>query len=209
MSMTEPLLDTPIAHPLESTVTIAPDLSNPLTPFNSTPGALHADPVDRCPEARPFEPSDVLSPRNTSLLNAKSLSTESMPFSTAASVSGVSKQDVPPVYDSLTGQSTETVQVGIDASLSSPWPTDSPSLQSFSVNALDLDDLNSMRRSQTSSLTTVASLVWSANPNLTAREVHTVLAQTAYDLGRAGYDLVYGHGFVNADAAVRRAIALR
>jgi subtilisin family serine protease len=54
----------------------------------------------------------------------------------------------------------------------------------------------------------VASLVWSANPNLTATQVHRVLAETAYDLGNSGYDYVYGHGFVNADAAVRRAIAL-
>jgi serine protease len=54
----------------------------------------------------------------------------------------------------------------------------------------------------------VASLVWSMNPNLTARHVHRVLAQTAHDLGRPDYDLMYGHGFVNADAAVRRAIAL-
>jgi hypothetical protein len=54
----------------------------------------------------------------------------------------------------------------------------------------------------------VASLVWSANPNLTATQVYQILADTASDLGIPGYDLVTGHGFVNADAAVRRAIAL-
>jgi serine protease len=54
----------------------------------------------------------------------------------------------------------------------------------------------------------VASLVWSINPNLSARQVHQVLAQTTHDLGRPDYDLFHGHGFVNADAAVRRAIAL-
>jgi hypothetical protein len=54
----------------------------------------------------------------------------------------------------------------------------------------------------------VASLVWSANPNLTAVQVHGILAETAFDLGLQGYDLEYGHGFVNADAAVRRAIAI-
>lgn len=54
----------------------------------------------------------------------------------------------------------------------------------------------------------VASLVWSANPNLSAGQVQQVLAQTAYDLGVPGYDTTYGNGFVNADAAVRRAIAL-
>ncbi|MEA5464073.1 S8 family serine peptidase [Leptothoe sp. PORK10 BA2] len=55
----------------------------------------------------------------------------------------------------------------------------------------------------------VASLVWSANPNLTATQVHQILAETAFDLGIRGYDIEYGHGFVNADAAVRRAMALR
>ena len=53
----------------------------------------------------------------------------------------------------------------------------------------------------------VASLVWSANPNLSAGEIKTILSQTAYDLGAPGYDTVYGYGFVNADAAVRRAMA--
>ena len=54
----------------------------------------------------------------------------------------------------------------------------------------------------------VASLVWSANSDLTAAEVKQILSETATDLGQAGYDIFYGHGFVNADAAVRRAIAL-
>jgi hypothetical protein len=54
----------------------------------------------------------------------------------------------------------------------------------------------------------VASLVWSINPNLTATQVHHILQQTATDLGIPGRDLEYGNGFVNADAAVRRAIAL-
>ena len=54
----------------------------------------------------------------------------------------------------------------------------------------------------------VASLVWSANPDLTASEIKDILSETAYDLGVAGYDLEYGHGLVDADAAVRRAIAL-
>lgn len=54
----------------------------------------------------------------------------------------------------------------------------------------------------------VASLVWSANPNLSATEVHTILRETAYDLGFNGYDYEYGAGFVNADAAVRRAMAI-
>ncbi len=57
-------------------------------------------------------------------------------------------------------------------------------------------------------VTGVASLVWSANANLSATQVREILSQTATDLGSAGYDQYYGNGFVNADAAVRRAIAI-
>jgi serine protease len=54
----------------------------------------------------------------------------------------------------------------------------------------------------------VCSLVWSVNPSLTATQVKSILATTAYDLGAPGYDTVYGYGLVNADTAVRRALAL-
>ncbi|ARV61816.1 peptidase S8 and S53 subtilisin kexin sedolisin [Nostocales cyanobacterium HT-58-2] len=57
-------------------------------------------------------------------------------------------------------------------------------------------------------VTGVASLVWSANPNLTAGQIKSILSETAYDLGTPGYDTEYGYGFINADAAVRRAKAL-
>jgi serine protease len=57
-------------------------------------------------------------------------------------------------------------------------------------------------------VTGVASLVWSVNGNLSATQVRDILSQTATDLGAAGYDRYYGNGFVNADAAVRRAIAI-
>jgi Ca2+-binding RTX toxin-like protein len=53
----------------------------------------------------------------------------------------------------------------------------------------------------------VASLVWSANPNLTATQVSQILSATALDLGSTGYDQFYGYGLINADAAVRRAIS--
>jgi serine protease len=56
--------------------------------------------------------------------------------------------------------------------------------------------------------TGVASLVWSANRNLTAVQIQTILTQTAVDLGAAGYDNLTGHGMINADAAVRRALAI-
>jgi serine protease len=57
-------------------------------------------------------------------------------------------------------------------------------------------------------VTGVAALVWSANNKLTASDIKTIMSQTAYDLGTPGYDKYYGHGFVNADAAVRRAMAI-
>ncbi|MBW3599122.1 MAG: S8 family serine peptidase [Planctomycetes bacterium] len=54
----------------------------------------------------------------------------------------------------------------------------------------------------------IASLVWSANPNLTAGQVRSIITDTAMDLGAYGKDTTYGHGLANADAAVRRARAL-
>jgi hypothetical protein len=60
----------------------------------------------------------------------------------------------------------------------------------------------------TANVTGIASLVMSVNPNLTATQTKDILSQTAYDLGASGYDLYTGHGLVNADAAIRRAIAL-
>lgn len=58
----------------------------------------------------------------------------------------------------------------------------------------------------TPNVTGVASLVWSINPNLTASNVKQILSDTAYDLGNPGYDIYNGYGFVNADAAVRKAL---
>jgi len=54
----------------------------------------------------------------------------------------------------------------------------------------------------------VASLVWSANSDLSATQIKEILSDTAYDLGTEGNDLVYGGGLVNADTAVRRAISV-
>lgn len=54
----------------------------------------------------------------------------------------------------------------------------------------------------------IASLVWSANPNLTAAQVRSIVTSTAMDLGAAGRDNTFGFGLVNADLAVRRARAL-
>ncbi|MDX2231479.1 MAG: S8 family serine peptidase [Leptolyngbyaceae cyanobacterium bins.349] len=57
-------------------------------------------------------------------------------------------------------------------------------------------------------VTGIASLVWSANPTLTAAQVRQILSETAIDLGTPGYDISTGYGFVNADTAVRRAMAI-
>ncbi|XHX76385.1 MAG: S8 family serine peptidase [Stenomitos frigidus ULC029] len=55
----------------------------------------------------------------------------------------------------------------------------------------------------------IASLVWSANSSLTGGQVRQILIDTSMDLGTPGADNTYGRGLVNADAAVRRAWALR
>ncbi len=60
----------------------------------------------------------------------------------------------------------------------------------------------------TPNITGVASLVWSVNTAMTATQIRSILAETAYDLGNAGYDTTYGYGLVNADAAIRRALAV-
>jgi subtilisin family serine protease len=53
----------------------------------------------------------------------------------------------------------------------------------------------------------VASLMWSANPQLSAGQIKSILAQTAYRSGGLNNPTLYGNGFVNADAAVRQAMA--
>jgi subtilisin family serine protease len=55
----------------------------------------------------------------------------------------------------------------------------------------------------------IASLVWSVNSSLTGGQVRQILIDTSMDLGTAGRDNTFGHGLVNADAAVRRAWALQ
>ena len=51
----------------------------------------------------------------------------------------------------------------------------------------------------------VAALVMAANPNLTNDEVEGILEATALDLGAPGKDSVYGHGRIDAQAAVTAA----
>ena len=53
----------------------------------------------------------------------------------------------------------------------------------------------------------VAALVIAANPSLSADEIEQILEDSAVDLGAPGYDGSYGHGRVDADAAVQMALA--
>lgn len=49
----------------------------------------------------------------------------------------------------------------------------------------------------------VAALMLSIRPDLTAAEIKEVLQRTATDLGSTGYDTTYGHGLLNAYAALK------
>lgn len=51
----------------------------------------------------------------------------------------------------------------------------------------------------------VAAMVLGEAPNLTAAQVRTILQTTADDLGDVGQDPIFGHGRVNALAAVQAA----
>lgn len=49
----------------------------------------------------------------------------------------------------------------------------------------------------------LAALVWSVNPTLTPDEVESIIEGTAVDLGEPGWDEYFGHGRIDANAAVR------
>jgi thermitase len=53
----------------------------------------------------------------------------------------------------------------------------------------------------------VVALMMSANPALAPAQVESLLFSTALDLGAAGKDIHYGHGRVDAEAAVQAALA--
>ncbi|MEM7555351.1 MAG: S8 family serine peptidase [Cyanobacteria bacterium P01_A01_bin.84] len=54
----------------------------------------------------------------------------------------------------------------------------------------------------------IISLLWSVNGNLTSTQIKSILSETATDVGASGYDAQNGHGVINADKAMRRAIAI-
>jgi serine protease len=49
----------------------------------------------------------------------------------------------------------------------------------------------------------VAALVWSKNPTFTRDQVKAALLSTAKDLGSAGFDIYFGNGLLDANAAVK------
>lgn len=53
----------------------------------------------------------------------------------------------------------------------------------------------------------VVALIMSANPHLTPSEVESILKSSALDLGASGWDNKFGHGRVDAAAAVQLALA--
>ncbi|AUB83781.1 S8 family serine peptidase [Candidatus Thiodictyon syntrophicum] len=53
----------------------------------------------------------------------------------------------------------------------------------------------------------VAALMIAANPNLTADAIEQILEDSAVDLGAPGWDQYYGHGRIDAAAAVQMALA--
>lgn len=105
----------------------------------------------------------------------------------------------------------EKVQAGQQAlTLMAPtdFVTDSATRNANGSFDFGTNDYFNGTSASTAVVTGIASLLWSANLNLTAAQIKTILSETTYDLGDAGYDRFYGHGFVNADAAVRRALAM-
>jgi thermitase len=48
----------------------------------------------------------------------------------------------------------------------------------------------------------LAALIWSVNPTLTPDEVESLIEATAVDLGESGWDEKFGHGRIDASAAV-------
>lgn len=83
-------------------------------------------------------------------------------------------------------------------------PTDSPVMDKFG-NWVIFQETSAANPN----LAGIASLVWSVNSTLTGTQIRQILTDTAMDLGTMGRDNTFGYGLVNADAAVRRAEALK
>ncbi|GAB1541563.1 hypothetical protein NUACC21_42340 [Scytonema sp. NUACC21] len=86
--------------------------------------------------------------------------------------------------------------------------TNVSNLKSSSQFKFDYEQYFNGTSASVPNVTGIASLVWSVNNNLTAGDIKNILSDTAYSLSHLGSTIEYGSGLVNADAAVRRAIAL-
>lgn len=78
------------------------------------------------------------------------------------------------------------------------------------VGATDISDINYSRQfggtsSATAQVTGVASLMLKEVPYLTADSVSAIIKRTATDMGVVGYDTLFGHGRLNAFAAIQAA----
>lgn len=81
-------------------------------------------------------------------------------------------------------------------------PVDSPAMDKFSLISFAGTSCANPH------VAGVASLVWSVNATLRGDEVRQILIDTAMDVGAVGRDFNFGYGLVDADSAVRRAVAL-
>ena len=89
------------------------------------------------------------------------------------------------------------------ANLTLVAPTDSPSINGDG----DITDFGGTSCANPN-VAGVAALVWSENTCLSGSDVRDLLTHSAMDLGDIGRDNTFGHGLVNAEAAVRRSHAL-
>ena len=89
------------------------------------------------------------------------------------------------------------------ANLTLVAPTDSPSINGDG----DITDYGGTSCANPN-VAGVAALVWSENTCLSGSDVRDLLTHSAMDLGDLGRDITFGHGLVNAEAAVRRSHAL-
>ena len=125
-------------------------------------------------------------------------------FGNIASVGAVQFTDTE-VVDGITN--AEDTQIawysneGADLTISAP--TDSRAINGNG----DLSDFGGTSCANPN-LAGVAALVWSENTSLSGSDVRDLITYSAMDLGAVGLDDTFGHGMVNAEAAVRRSHAL-
>ncbi|MBF2053325.1 MAG: S8 family serine peptidase [Candidatus Sericytochromatia bacterium] len=91
---------------------------------------------------------------------------------------------------SQAGQWNSVVAPGVDIMATFPTtPSDMPGKDYGAISGTSM---------ATPIVSAVASMVWSKNPGLTAQQVKAHIEATSDDLGPSGYDILFGHGRVNA-----------